>query len=125
MNLEQLERFSAKVRRKHVTEDPISHLTFEEYDQLRTLQNEGHTFTVAEISSLLDVSPEQATEWVERFIRRELLVWRDQNASLELTEQASELLSNGSKVYALMALEMTDRMSDEEAVFLDTLLHKY
>ncbi|WPC73629.1 MarR family winged helix-turn-helix transcriptional regulator [Vibrio porteresiae] len=129
MNLEQLERFSAKVWRKHGKEDPISHLSFNEYDYLKAIQSAGEPIRLTDLAKKMEVTKPSASSMVKRLegrgmIRRILCHEDARSVRFELTEEAEKHLSNESKVYALMALEMTDRLTDEEAIFLDTLLHK-
>lgn len=129
VNLEKLERLAARIWREHNKEDPISQLSFTEYDYLKVIQVAKEPIRLTDLASELGVSKPSASNMVKRLERKELVTRipcpEDGRAQrLIPTENALYHLKSEAVVYGEMASEIADKLSTEEAAFLDILLTK-
>lgn len=129
LQLEKLERFSAKVWRQTAKEDPIGHLSFNEYDYLKAVQSLPDPIRLTDLANALEVSKPSATNMVTKLESKGLLVRMpcsiDARAKrISLTERAKQYLALELAVYALIAEEVGKNLSQDERIQLDNLLTK-
>lgn len=129
VNLEKMERFAARIWRKHNKEDPISQLSFTEYDYLKVIQMAPAPLRLTDLATELGVSKPSATNMVKRLERKDLVsripCAEDGRAQrLIPTENALHHLQSEAVIYREMAEEMAKKLSVEEAAFLNVLLTK-
>ena len=129
VNLEKLERFSAKVWRQYSKEDPIAQLSFNEYDYLKVLQGGCEPMRLTDLATQMEVTKPSASAMIKRLERKGLVCRQrcseDARAHrFSLTDAALLSLQSEAKVYQRLAHQISRHLSDEEAVFLDVLLSK-
>lgn len=129
IQLEKLERFSAKVWRKYTKEDPIAQLSFNEYDYLKVIQGAQAAIRLTDLAAELEVSKPSASSMVKRLenkglVQRTRCLEDARSHRFELTELAEVYLASEAKVYQLLAHKVTQHLSEEEAAFLNMLLNK-
>ncbi|EPE2650487.1 MarR family transcriptional regulator [Vibrio fluvialis] len=129
IQLEKLERFTAKVWRKYSKEDPIAQLSFNEYDYLKVIQGAQEAIRLTDLAAELEVTKPSASNMVKR-LERKGLVRRTRCSEdarshrFELTELAEEHLESEAKVYQILANRVSQHLSDEESAVLGMLLNK-
>lgn len=129
LNLEKLERFSAKVWRKYSKEDPIAQLSFNEYDYLKVIQGAKEAIRLTDLAAQMEVTKPSASSMVKRLESKGLLCRQrcreDARAHrFSLTDLARQSLHSEAKVYQHLAEQVSRYLSEEEAAFLDVLLTK-
>ncbi|KDO15170.1 MarR family transcriptional regulator [Vibrio metoecus] len=128
-NLEKMERFAAKVWRKYGKEDPLAQLSFNEYDYLKVIQNSPQAIRLTDLAIALEVTKPSASNMIKKLERRGLVkrVQCEEDARsqlFELTEQAGLHLASEARVYQVLAQQVAQHLSPEEAIMLDLLLSK-
>ncbi|MEF2521845.1 MarR family transcriptional regulator [Vibrio mimicus] len=129
INLEKMERFAAKVWRKYGKEDPLAQLSFNEYDYLKVIQSSPHAIRLTDLALALEVSKPSASNMLKKLERRGLVkrVQCEEDARsrlFELTQQAELHLASEARVYQILAQQVAQHLSPEEALMLDMLLGK-
>ncbi|ENM5901788.1 MarR family transcriptional regulator [Vibrio mimicus] len=129
INLEKMERFAAKVWRKYGKEDPLAQLSFNEYDYLKVIQSSPLAIRLTDLALALEVSKPSASNMLKKLERRGLVkrVQCEEDARsrlFELTEQAELYLASEARVYQILAQQVAQHLSPEEALMLDMLLGK-
>ncbi|ENM5854318.1 MarR family transcriptional regulator [Vibrio mimicus] len=129
INLEKMERFSAKVWRKYGKEDPLAQLSFNEYDYLKVIQSSPQAIRLTDLALALEVSKPSASSMLKKLERRGLVkrVQCEEDARsrlFELTDQAELHLASEARVYQILAQQVAQHLSPEEALMLDMLLGK-
>lgn len=129
INLEKMERFAAKVWRKYGKEDPLVQLSFNEYDYLKVIQNSPQAIRLTDLALALEVSKPSASNMLKKLERRGLVkrVQCEEDARsrlFELTDQAELHLASEARVYQILAQQVAQHLSPEEALMLDMLLGK-
>ncbi|ENM5730822.1 MarR family transcriptional regulator [Vibrio mimicus] len=129
INLEKMERFAAKVWRKYGKEDPLALLSFNEYDYLKVIQSSPQAIRLTDLAQALEVSKPSASNMLKKLERRGLVkrVQCEEDARsrlFELTEQAELHLASEARVYQILAQQVAQHLSPEEALMLDMLLGK-
>lgn len=128
-NLEKVERYASRIWRTHSLEDPISTLSFNEYDYLKEIQMADEPIRLTDLADKMLVTKPSATRMVQRLERKNLV---ERKACLEdarskrvqLTEHANKLLIKEVEVYQQMASELTAQLDSNEAELLNQLLNK-
>lgn len=128
-NLEKMERFAAKVWRKYGKEDPLAQLSFNEYDYLKVIQSSPLAIRLTDLALALEVSKPSASNMLKKLERRGLVkrVQCEEDARsrlFELTQQAELHLASEARVYQILAQQVAQHLSPEEALMLDMLLGK-
>ncbi len=128
-SLEQLERFTSKVWRKNSKEDPISQLSFNEYDYLKAVQLAKGPIRLTDLASEMEVSKPSASNMVTRLARKGLVVRCDcpddaRVKRVKLTALAVEYMDYETKVYQILAQQVVKGLTEEETVQLNTILNK-
>ncbi|USD41653.1 MarR family transcriptional regulator [Vibrio sp. SCSIO 43135] len=128
-NLEKLERFSSKVWRKYSKEDPLCHLSFNEYDYLKVVQCAPEPIRLTDLASEMEVSKPSASNMVKRLERKGLVARIDceqdaRSKRFVLTKTALEHLSYETKVYQIIAEKVSKGLESAEVEQLNTLLNK-
>lgn len=129
LQLEALERFSAKIWRMDSKEDPIAQLSFNEYDYLKVIQSAPNAIRLTDLANEMEVTKPSATNMVKRLERKGLVA---RKACLEdarskkviLTESAIDHLALESRVYRIMADHLSKHLSESEVEQLEALLNK-
>ncbi len=129
VNLEKLERFAAKIWRMHNKEDPLSQLSFNEYDYLKVIQLSPEPIRMTDLAAELEVTKPSVSTMTKRLERKGLVARipcpEDGRAQrLVLTEQAQHHLGTEAVVYGAMAKQLGEKLSEEETAFLNVLLNK-
>ncbi|RZR10643.1 MarR family transcriptional regulator [Vibrio vulnificus] len=128
-HLEKMERFAAKVWRKHSKDDPILQLSFSEYDYLKVIQNAQEPIRITDLALEMEVSKPSATNMVTRLERKGLVsrahCLHDARVKrVALTEKALHYLAQEAMVYRILAEQVAGQLSDEEQQQLVSLLSK-
>lgn len=129
IQLEKMERFAAKVWRKHGKNDPILKLSFSEYDYLKVIQSAHEPIRITDLALELEVTKPSATNMVTRLERKGLVIRSNCNQDarakrVELTEQATHYLEQEALVYQILAEKVASPLSGEECERLTALLNK-
>ncbi|EEW11909.1 MarR family winged helix-turn-helix transcriptional regulator [Vibrio mimicus] len=129
INLEKMERFAAKVWRKYGKEDPLAQLSFNEYDYLKVIQSSPQAIRLTDLALALEVSKPSASNMLKKLEMRGLVkrVQCEEDARsrlFELTDQAELHLASEARVYQILAQQVAQHLSPEEALMLDMLLGK-
>lgn len=124
-----MERLTAKVWRNVSKEDPLGHLSFNEYDYLKTIQAFEEPIRLTDLAKQLDVSKPSATNMVKRLEKKglveRLLCSDDARAKrVVLTEKARVPLSSESEIYGVVAEQLQRNLSASEFNQLEQLLEK-
>ncbi len=128
-SLERLERFAAKVWRKNSKEDPISQLSFNEYDYLKVIQVASEPIRLTDLAMEMEVTKPSASNMVSRLTRKGLVVRCDcpQDARVKrvkLTPLALEYMAYEAKVYQTLAEQVINGLTPTETKQLNQLLDK-
>jgi DNA-binding MarR family transcriptional regulator len=129
VNLERLERLTAKVWRSYSKEDPLSHLSFNEYDYLKTVQAFEEPIRLTDLARELEVSKPSATNMVKRLEKKGLVERlacpEDARAKrVVLTEKARIPLASELEIYSVVADKLKVNLTDSEFTSLNHLLTK-
>lgn len=123
MNLEQLERFSAKICRTHGDIDPISQMNKIDYRYLDAVLIADCACSVDYLATQVEGDTQSTQADIDTLCEKHYLIMSELGR-VSITELGKQKLANDRRVHALMALEMTASMSDEEAHLLDSVLHR-
>jgi len=133
MNLEnsliELERFCAKAWRVYAKEDPLSSLSFNEFDYLRVIQDFSDGIRITDLAEEMKVTKPSASNMVAR-LQKKGLVQRvscpedGRSKRVVLTEKVIKDLSLEQEVYRKIAQAMNCNLDAEEARQLVYLLEK-
>ncbi|USD59916.1 MarR family transcriptional regulator [Vibrio sp. SCSIO 43140] len=129
VNLEKMERLTAKVWRSYCKEDPLSHLSFNEYDYLKTVQASLEPIRLTDLAKELEVSKPSATNMVKRLEKKGLVERlpcpEDARAKrVILTEKARIPLASETEIYGAVAEKLKVNLSQSEFASLNQLLTK-
>ncbi|WCP66623.1 MarR family transcriptional regulator [Vibrio tubiashii] len=133
MNLEtsliELERFCSKAWRVYAKEDPLSLLSFNEFDYLRVVQAFPEGVRITDLASEMKVTKPSASNMVVRLEKKGLVERISCNEDARskkvvLTENAMNAMSLEKVVYKEVAQTMHAKLSDQEAAQLISLLNK-
>jgi DNA-binding MarR family transcriptional regulator len=127
VNLERMERLTAKVWRSYCKEDPLSHLSFNEYDYLKTVQASEEPIRLTDLARELEVSKPSATNMVKRLEKKGLVERlacpEDARAKrVVLTEKARIPLASELEIYSVVADKLKLNLTDSEFTELNQLL---
>lgn len=128
-NLIELERFCAKAWRVYAKEDPLSSLSFNEFDYLRVIQDYPEGIRITDLAEEMKVTKPSASNMVAR-LQKKGLVQRvachedGRSKRVTLTAQVIQDLSLEQVVYKSIADTMKQKLSCEEAIQLAYLLEK-
>ncbi|MCL9773338.1 MarR family winged helix-turn-helix transcriptional regulator [Vibrio methylphosphonaticus] len=128
-SIEKLERLTSRVWRSNSKEDPLGHLSFNEYDYLKAIQSSAEPIRLTDLANELEVSKPSATNMVKRLERKGLV---ERIACLEdarskrvrLTEKSRVPLSGEAHIYAIVATKLRAKLDESESAQLNQLLRK-
>lgn len=128
-SLIELERFCAKAWRIHAKEDPLSRLSFNEYDYLRVIEAYPQGVRITDLAAEMKVTKPSASAMVVRLQNKGLVkrvhCYQDARAKrVVLTDKVIEEISMEQLVYQKIASAMTAKLSDDESEQLVQLLTK-
>ncbi|MBY6197191.1 MarR family winged helix-turn-helix transcriptional regulator [Vibrio hangzhouensis] len=128
-NLEKIERLTSKVWRSYSKEDPLGHLSFNEYDYLKAIQAAREPIRLTDLAKELDVTKPSATNMVKRLERKGLVLRVScsedaRSKRVMLTESSRAPLESESEIYTIIAQKLKTHLSEQECEALDTLLTK-
>lgn len=128
-NLIELERFCAKAWRVYAKEDPLSSLSFNEFDYLRVIQDYPQGIRITDLAEEMKVTKPSASNMVARLKKKGLVqrvaCYEDgRSKRVMLTAQVIQDLSLEQVVYKSIADTMKQKLSCEEANQLAYLLEK-
>ncbi len=129
VNLERMERLTAKVWRSYSKEDPLSHLSFNEYDYLKTVQASEEPIRLTDLARELEVSKPSATNMIKRLEKKGLVERlacpEDARAKrVVLTEKARIPLASELEIYSVVADKLKVNLTGSEFTSLNQLLTK-
>ncbi|MCG9598359.1 MarR family transcriptional regulator [Vibrio sp. Isolate25] len=127
--LVELERFCAKAWRVHAKEDPLSLLSFNEYDYLRAIEEHPEGIRITDLANEMKVTKPSASNMVARLQKKGLVVRMAchedaRSKRVVLSEQVLKDLSKEQVVYQHIAQAMKGKLNDKEAGQLVSLLEK-
>ena len=128
-SLIDLERFCAKAWRVYAKEDPLSHLSFNEFDYLRVIQLNPEGIRVTDLAAELKVTKPSASNMVARLEKKALVkrIACHQDARSKrvlLTEKVVAEMSLEQVVYKDISQQLMRRLDTKEAKQLKALLDK-
>ncbi|EGR2770044.1 MarR family transcriptional regulator [Vibrio parahaemolyticus] len=128
-SLIDLERFCAKAWRVYAKEDPLSHLSFNEFDYLRVIQVFPEGVRITDLADELQVTKPSASNMVVRLEKKGLVkrIACNEDARAKrvlLTEDVAEKMSLEQIVYKDISDQMTLKLDEQEAKQLQSLLNK-
>lgn len=128
-NLEKIERLTSKVWRSYSKEDPLGHLSFNEYDYLKAIQAARVPIRLTDLAKELEVTKPSATNMVKRLERKGLVLRVSctedaRSKRVMLTEKARAPLESESEIYTIIAHKLKLHLSEQEFDALNTLLTK-
>lgn len=128
-NLEKIERLTSKVWRSYSKEDPLGHLSFNEYDYLKAIQAARVPIRLTDLAKELEVTKPSATNMVKRLERKGLVLRVScsedaRSKRVMLTEKARTSLESESEIYTIIAQKLKVHLSEQEFDALNTLLTK-
>ncbi len=124
-----LERFMSKEWRLYTQDDPLSSLSFNEFDYLKVIQYSLEPIRITDLALEMKVSKPSASNMVVR-LERKMLVRRiecpdDARAKrVELTEKAIEGLSVEDKVHQIITEKLQSKVTPQESEQVVTILRK-
>ncbi|MFC1234529.1 MarR family winged helix-turn-helix transcriptional regulator [Vibrio sp. F74] len=124
-----LERFMSKEWRVHAKDDPLSSLSFNEFDYLKVIQYSSEPIRITDLASEMMVTKPSASNMVVR-LERKALVRRiscpeDARAKrVVLTDKAIEGLSNEDSVLQIITEKLENKVSKQESEQLVNILSK-
>jgi DNA-binding MarR family transcriptional regulator len=129
VGLIQLERYCSKSWRHYAKQDPLSSLSFNEYDYLLLLEEQSAPIRLTDLATEMQVTKPSASNMVARLEKKGLvhrkMSMEDSRVKLvELTEHAKGHLSQQLPVYQQIAKSLTKNLSGSEAEQLSKLLLK-
>jgi len=128
-SLIELERFCSKAWRVYAKEDPLSLLSFNEFDYLRVVQSCPEGIRITDLADEIKVTKPSASNMVVRLEKKGLVkrtsCHEDARAKkVVLTESAMQAMSLEQVVYQEVAQVMNAKLSEQEAEQLVRLLKK-
>ncbi|WP_218755333.1 MarR family winged helix-turn-helix transcriptional regulator [Vibrio parahaemolyticus] len=128
-SLIDLERFCAKAWRVYAKEDPLSHLSFNEFDYLRVIQVFPEGVRITDLADELQVTKPSASNMVMRLEKKGLAkrIACNEDARAKrvlLTEDVAEKMSLEQIVYKDISDQMMLKLNEQEAKQLQSLLNK-
>jgi DNA-binding MarR family transcriptional regulator len=128
-NLEKIERLTAKVWRASKSDDPLAHLSFNEYDYLKSIQLSGISIRLTDLALEMNVSKPSASNMIKRLVRKELVEVdacpEDARAKrVKLTSKAEQSLLSEIDIYKAIAAKLCRNLDTDEEQQLDALLTK-
>ncbi|MDF5540590.1 MarR family transcriptional regulator [Vibrio parahaemolyticus] len=128
-SLNDLERFCAKAWRVYAKEDPLSHLSFNEFDYLRVIQVFPEGVRITDLADELQVTKPSASNMVVRLEKKGLVkrIACNEDARAKrilLTEDVAEKMSLEQIVYKDISDQMMLKLNEQEAKQLQSLLNK-
>lgn len=128
-SLIELERFCSKAWRVYAKEDPLSLLSFNEFDYLRVIQTSPEGMRITDLAEEMKVTKPSASNMVARLekkglVRRVACNEDARSKRVTLTEKVIQDLSLEQVVYKEIAQAMNAKLSTKEAEQLVSLLEK-
>lgn len=129
VSLVELERFCSKAWRVYAKEDPLSSLSFNEFDYLRVIQAYSQGLRITDLAAEMKVTKPSASNMVAR-LEKKGLVQRiscpeDARAKqVMLTQGAIQAMALEQVVYHEIAQAMNSNLSQQESEQLVSLLKK-
>ncbi len=128
-NLEKIERLTAKVWRASKSDDPLAHLSFNEYDYLKSIQVSGKSIRLTDLALEMNVSKPSASNMIKRLERKELVEVLNcpEDARVKrvrLTSKAEQSLLSEIDIYTAIAAKLCSNLNTHDAKQLDALLTK-
>ncbi|CAI2290599.1 MarR family winged helix-turn-helix transcriptional regulator [Vibrio parahaemolyticus] len=128
-SLIDLERFCAKAWRVYAKEDPLSHLSFNEFDYLRVIQVFPEGVRITDLADELQVTKPSASNMVVRLEKKGLVkrIACNEDARVKrvlLTEDVADKMSLEQIVYKDISDQMMLKLNEQEAKQLQSLLNK-
>ncbi|HHC6513098.1 TPA: MarR family transcriptional regulator [Vibrio parahaemolyticus] len=128
-SLIDLERFCAKAWRVYAKEDPLSHLSFNEFDYLRVIQVFPEGVRITDLADELQVTKPSASNMVVRLEKKGLVkrIACNEDARAKrvvLTEDVADKMSLEQIVYKDISDQMMLKLNEQEAKQLQSLLNK-
>lgn len=128
-SLIELERFCSKAWRVYAKEDPLSLLSFNEFDYLRVIQTSAEGMRITDLAEEMKVTKPSASNMVARLekkglVRRVACNEDARSKRVTLTEKVIQDLSLEQVVYKEIAQAMNAKLSAKEAEQLVSLLEK-
>ncbi|KJY82186.1 MarR family transcriptional regulator [Vibrio galatheae] len=125
----ELERYCAKAWRVHAKEDPLSMLSFNEFDYLSVVQENANGIRITDLADEMKVTKPSASNMVVRLekkgmVKRLTCPEDARSKRVYLTEQVKKDLSLEQVVYGQIAQSMGQRLNDQEVSQLIRLLEK-
>ncbi|MQD60237.1 MarR family transcriptional regulator [Vibrio parahaemolyticus] len=125
-SLIDLERFCARAWRVYAKEDPLSHLSFNEFDYLRVIQVFPEGVRITDLADELQVTKPSASNMVVRLEKKGLVkrIACNEDARTKrvlLTEDVAEKMSLEQIVYKDISDQMMLKLNEQEAKQLQTL----
>ncbi len=128
-SLIDLERFCARAWRVYAKEDPLSHLSFNEFDYLRVIQVFPEGVRITDLADELQVTKPSASNMVVRLEKKGLVkrIACNEDARAKrvlLMEDVAEKMSLEQIVYKDISDQMMLKLNEQEAKQLQSLLNK-
>lgn len=128
-SLIELERFCAKAWRVYAKEDPLSHLSFNEFDYLRVIQLHPEGVRITDLAEELQVTKPSASNMVVRLEKKGLVrrIACNEDARSKrvlLTEEVIAEMSLEQVVYKDISEQLMRKLDKQEAQQLKALLDK-
>ncbi|MGY3688206.1 MarR family winged helix-turn-helix transcriptional regulator [Vibrio coralliilyticus] len=125
----ELERFCAKAWRVHAKEAPLSLLSFNEYDYLRVIEEFPEGIRITDLANEMKVTKPSASNMVARLQKKGLVsriscLQDARSKRVILSEQVLKDLSKEQLVYQHIAQAMSNKLTEQEAGQLVSLLEK-
>ncbi|ANU35464.1 MarR family transcriptional regulator [Vibrio scophthalmi] len=128
-SLIELERFCSKAWRVYAKEDPMCHLSFNEFDYLKVIQQYPQGVRITDLADELRITKPSASNMVARLEKKGLVrgvaCQEDARAKrVMLTEKVVKDMSLEKVVYQQIASDLNQSLSQQEAEQLVQLLNK-
>jgi len=128
-SLIELERFCSKAWRIYGKEDPLSLLSFNEFDYLRVVQAFPEGIRITDLADEMKVTKPSASNMVVRLEKKGLVkriscIEDARSKKVVLTENAIQDMSLEQVVYKEVAEVMNSKLSEQEVEQLVSLLKK-
>ncbi|MDB1123101.1 MarR family winged helix-turn-helix transcriptional regulator [Vibrio algarum] len=125
----ELERFMSKEWRVHAKDDPLSSLSFNEFDYLKVIQYSPEPIRITDLAIEMMVTKPSASNMVVRLERKSLVqrVACSEDARAKrvvLTKKAVEALSLEDKVHKIVTEKLESKVSEQESEQLVSILSK-
>lgn len=128
-SLIDLERFCAKAWRVYAKEDPLAHLSFNEFDYLRVIQLYPEGIRITDLAESLQVTKPSVSNMVARLVKKGLVkrvnCHEDARAKrVLLTEKVLQEMSLEKVVYKDISTQLMSKLDQQEVNQLQSLLDK-